>query len=160
MFALAPINAGELLVVWGGQPFTLDDIRFGRAAPGSTVAISEELYLGRSAEAYDRERDDRGDFINHSCEPNVWLVNEVTLAARHDIAKAQEITMDYAMIEADENYVSRWECRCGSSLCRGQVTGADWRLPALQQRYAGHFSPFITRRIGAHLHSATQTYAA
>jgi ribosomal protein S18 acetylase RimI-like enzyme len=149
MFALAPIGAGESLVVWGGQVFTLDDINAGKAALGSPVAIGEELYLGSPAGAYDRERDDRGDFINHSCDPNVWMADEVTQVARRDIARGEELTMDYAMIEADESDVKLWQCNCGSSLCRGRVTGADWRLPALQSRYLGQFSPFLNRRIEA-----------
>jgi len=149
MLALAQINAGEPLVVWGGQLFTMDDIRAGQAAPGSTVAVGEDLYLGSAAEAYDRERDDRGDFINHSCDPNVWMADEVTQVARRAIPKGEELAMDYAMIESDESHVNAWHCRCGSPLCRGQVTGVDWRLPALQERYSGHFSPFITRRIEA-----------
>ena len=31
--------------------------------------------------------------------------------------------------------------------CRHHVTGDDWQLPELQTRYAGHFSPYIQRRI-------------
>jgi GNAT superfamily N-acetyltransferase len=98
---------------------------------------------------YDRATDDRGDFINHSCDPNVWIADEVMQIARRDINAGEELTMDYAMIEADEDNVKPWDCRCRSSLCRGRVTGLDWRLPSLQERYAGHFSPFINRRIEA-----------
>jgi len=39
------------------------------------------------------------------------------------------------------------ECRCGSPLCRGVITGDDWRRTDLQARYRGHFSPFIDARI-------------
>ena len=39
------------------------------------------------------------------------------------------------------------ECRCATPTCRQVVRGGDWRLPDLQARYAGHFSPFIQRRI-------------
>jgi uncharacterized protein len=38
-------------------------------------------------------------------------------------------------------------CHCASTLCRGVVTANDWQLPVLQERYAGHFSPFINARI-------------
>jgi hypothetical protein len=34
-------------------------------------------------------------------------------------------------------------------LCRGRVTGEDWRNPELWERYAGHFSPYLERRIKA-----------
>lgn len=149
MFALAPVKAGERLIVWGGVVCTIDDVNAGEVALGSTVAIGEDLYLGSPVGAYERETDDRGDFINHSCDPNVWMADEVSQIARRDIATGDELTMDYAMIEADEQVTMRWECRCGSALCRGRVTGVDWQLISLQGRYAGHFSPFINRRIEA-----------
>ena len=41
-------------------------------------------------------------YTNHSCDPNVWMQDEVTLAARRDIAIGEELTIDYAMIEGDE----------------------------------------------------------
>lgn len=150
MYALEPIQAGEVVVIWGGEVFTGADIAAGMVAPGSTVSIGEDVYLGSPAGAYDRERDDRGDFINHSCDPNVWMADEVTQVARRDIAASAELTMDYAMIEADEQDAKPWTCRCGAPTCRGRVTGLDWQLDALQQAYAGHFSPFINRRIEAH----------
>lgn len=43
--------------------------------------------------------------------------------------------MDYA-IEMDGDYVLA-PCRCGTDLCRGQVTGQDWRRPELRERYRG-----------------------
>jgi hypothetical protein len=35
----------------------------------------------------------------------------------------------------------------GSASRRGEVTGKDWRNPALWQRYAGHLSPYLQWRI-------------
>jgi hypothetical protein len=90
---------------------------------------------------------DDGYFINHSCDPNSWMQDAFTLIARRDIKKGEELTADYAIWEADENYVSKWECHCNSPLCRKRVTGKDWRLKELQERYNGHFSPLLTKRI-------------
>ncbi len=162
MFALAPIRAGETVIVWGGWVCTTEDVAAGRVAPRSTVYIGEDTFLGARVGEYDRERDDRGDYINHACDPNVWLADEHTLVARRDIAAGEELTIDYALFEGDEDDVKPWECRCGSPLCRGRITGKDWRLPELQERYRGHFSPFINRRIerlrsGAHGAATWQT---
>jgi hypothetical protein len=148
LFAQAPIAAGEVVIIWGGTLFTDADIADGRVAPGSTVAIGEGLYLGSAPGTYVRERDDLGDFINHSCDPNVWLQDEVTSVARREISVGDELTMDYTLFLAREDHIADWRCRCGSSLCRGVVKGRDWRIPALQARYAGHFSPFLSARIG------------
>ncbi len=40
-----------------------------------------------------------------------------------------------------------FECRFCEAACRHHITGDDWRLPELQRRYAGHFSPYLQRRI-------------
>jgi hypothetical protein len=140
MFALAPIWAGEILVIWGGTVFTRAEVEAGAAAEGSTVPIGEDIYLGSPAGTYDRERDDHGDFINHSCDPSVWMQDEVTSVARRAISENEELTMDYAMIREDDSLVARFACLCGSPLCRGKVTGRDWRLPELEARYEGRFS--------------------
>ena len=40
------------------------------------------------------------------------------------------------------------ECTCGAALCRGTITGHDWRRPELQQRYDGHWIPALAALIG------------
>ncbi len=82
-------------------------------------------------------------YVNHSCDPS--MLNDV---AFRDIAAGEEITTDYACGEASPNYVLE-PCRCGTEICRGRVSGDDWRIPALQQRYRGYFTPHIERLIRA-----------
>lgn len=93
------------------------------------------------------DEEDPADFMNHSCDPNVWMQDEVTLVARRDISPGEELTIDYALFEADENWARRWECRCGTELCRSVYTGRDWQRQDLRESYQGHFSPFINERI-------------
>jgi uncharacterized protein len=54
---------------------------------------------------------------------------------------------DYALATVSPEW--RMECHCGAASCRGVVTGNDWQLAELQERYRGHFSPFINARIAA-----------
>jgi SET domain-containing protein len=143
MFALEPIEKNEVVVIWGGLLFTKEEIRAGKAKRGSISAIDENLYLAEDKDG----PSDPADFMNHSCDPNVWMKDEVTLVARCRIEPSEELTADYAMWEAGEDYVMPWKCACGSSLCRKTITGRDWRLRELQERYGNHFSPFINRRI-------------
>jgi hypothetical protein len=142
-FALAPIAAGEIVFVWGGIVFTEAGVRGGTAKPGTIAAVDEGVYLASPADAADHP----ADFTNHSCDPNLWLAGAVTLVARRAISVGEEVTGDYAMWEAHESYVAAWRCHCASPLCRGRLTGRDWRLRDLQERYRGHFSPFINTRI-------------
>jgi hypothetical protein len=143
MFATAPIRRGEVVVVWGGTKIlTEEDIHCGRGAGYDWATIGEGLYL-----AAPKDGDDLTNCMNHSCDPNVWMADEVTLVARRDIAVDEELTLDYCLIEGDEDWTGRWACCCGSALCRGCYTGRDWRCSELQERYHSHFSPFINVRI-------------
>jgi hypothetical protein len=40
-----------------------------------------------------------------------------------------------------------FDCQCGAHNCRKHVTGNDWQIRELQDRYAGYFAPHIQRRI-------------
>jgi hypothetical protein len=146
MFACQPITIGEIVIVWGGKLFSQEDIDSRRFKPHTAAAIAEGVYL--AGDVGDEDLPD--EFTNHSCDPNLWMMDEVTISARRNIDAGEELTADYAMWEGDERWIAQWECRCGSRLCRKVITGKDWRLPDLQRRYKGHFSPFMNQRI-AHL---------
>ncbi len=69
------------------------------------------------------------------------------LSARRDIAAGEEVTVDYATQTAEPDFVL--DCRCGSALCRGTVTGDDWRRRELQERYGEHWVPALRLLIDA-----------
>jgi hypothetical protein len=75
---------------------------------------------------------------NHSCDPDAWWTDDVTLTALRDIAAGEEITFDYATATADPDFLLR--CNCATMRCRGLVTGDDWRIPQLHDRYNGHWT--------------------
>jgi hypothetical protein len=74
------------------------------------------------------------------------MQDAVTVVARRDIAAGEELTLDDALASDDPTF-SMGPCRCGAADCRVTITGADWRLPGVQARYAGHLSPFLNERI-------------
>jgi uncharacterized protein len=86
-------------------------------------------------------------FGNHSCQPNLRWVQPFSLATRSLIAAGDELTVDYATLTARPDFQMR--CTCRASCCRGLVTGADWRLADLQQRYGDHWVPVLRDRIRA-----------
>ena len=84
--------------------------------------------------------------VNHSCDSNCGLqVNDTgchNLVAIKDIAEGEEITYDYAM----ENYTIEHfppQCMCGSSKCRGKITG--WKdLPKeKKEEYRPWAAPYL-----------------
>jgi hypothetical protein len=75
------------------------------------------------------------------------MVDEVTLVARQNIAAGEEITVDYALFTTQATWNLDKSCHCGSPFCRHRITGEDWKIRDVQERYFNHFSPFINRRI-------------
>lgn len=142
VYARDIIEPGELIGVWSGRIIPAEALdELPEAIRRHTVQVEEGLYLASFS------ADEPPDFINHSCEPNAGLDGQIALVALHRIHPGEEVTIDYAM--CDGSPYDEFECACGSAICRGRVTGEDWRNPELWERYAGHFSPYLERRIRA-----------
>ncbi|MCL5428817.1 MAG: SET domain-containing protein [Chloroflexi bacterium] len=139
MFAREKIYKGELIALWGGDVVDRAGFeRLGERQKRQSAQIEEGFYLVSS-------KPGPGDFINHSCDPNAGLDGQVVIRAMRDIEPGEEVTIDYAMCDGDPR--DDFECLCGSPRCRHIVTGKDWMLPELQQRYAGYFSTYLQHRI-------------
>jgi len=142
VYARDAIEPGELVAVWSGRIVSADKLdELPPQTRRHTVQVEEGLYLASLSP------NEPPDFINHSCEPNAGLDGQVAIVALHCIQPGEEVTIDYAM--CDGSPYDEFECGCGSPSCRGRVTGEDWRNPTLWERYAGHFSPYLERRIRA-----------
>jgi hypothetical protein len=142
VYARDMIEPGELIAVWSGRIVSAEELdELSEDIRRHTVQVEERLYLASHGP------DEGPDFINHSCEPNAGLDGQVAIVALHRIQPGDEVTIDYAM--CDGSPYDEFDCACGSLICRGRVTGEDWRIPTLWERYAGHFSPYLERRIRA-----------
>ena len=138
---MSPIAKGEAVGILGGR--IIDDAELREIARTRSKYSSLAIDEGVNVLLEDDELISRG---NHSCDSNLWMRDAFTLEARRDIAAGEELTVDYALQTAVD-----WEmaCNCGSRLCRRVVGGGDWKRPELQERYRGHFSPFLNVRIAA-----------
>lgn len=146
LFATARITAGTAVSRLGGRLVSTAQLRelFAAATrdPGhpyiDTITVDADLHLvlpPRRPNGYG----------NHSCDPNLWWVGPYELAARRDLASGEELTNDYGTSTGAPGFVMA--CSCGSALCRGTVTGDDWRRPDLQTRYGRHWVPALLTRI-------------
>ncbi|MEO6398990.1 MAG: SET domain-containing protein [Tepidiformaceae bacterium] len=146
-FATEPIPAGDTLLVLGGIPLTQAEMErtlqryIAAGVYFNSLQVEESLHL--------HLEDVLPVPFNHSCDSNAWMADAVTVVARRDVAAGEELTVDYALQTVQPVPLLEVPCACGSLVCRGKITGVDWRIPALQGRYAGHFAPFINVRIAA-----------
>jgi uncharacterized protein len=142
LFAREDILKGDVVAVKAGHILRAEEV-FGltRSLGDYTLQIHDDFFLGPRILA---EVEDMVIFINHSCDPNVGFDGQITYVAMRDIHAGEELCHDYAMARSLK-YELR--CRCGSRLCRGIVTGKDWKIKALQERYNGYFSSYLLKRI-------------
>lgn len=140
VYAASHIQQGEVIAVWSGK--LVASARLETLPPAVrrfSLQVEEDLYLVSLTNC------EPADLINHSCEPNAGLLGQISLVAMRDIAPGEEITYDYAT--SDGSSYDEFSCGCGSELCRGRVSGDDWMRADLWNRYKGHYSPYLARRI-------------
>ncbi|HQZ33362.1 MAG TPA: SET domain-containing protein-lysine N-methyltransferase [Ilumatobacteraceae bacterium] len=140
--AVEPIAAGEVVAAFGGRCLTR--VEFDLLPVGQqvrSIQIGETLFLAGPVEP------EPADFINHSCDPNCAMSGNTVVIAMRDIEVGDIISYDYATSDGCD--YNEFECACGSTICRGKVTGCDWMLPELQLRYRGYFSPYLAARIAS-----------
>lgn len=137
------ISKGEVVVIWGGEIVTVEEFQNGKGQKHTNVGIDDNLYLVTS----NSNEMTTDDFMNHSCDPNLWLDDEVTLSAMRDIQANEELYFDYAIELIDESYIMKNPCYCSAVNCRKTITGNDWKIIELQNSHQNHFAPFILKRI-------------
>lgn len=140
VFAQQTVYPGELLAVWGGrilseQQFALQDQRLRRYAH----QMEDGLFLAPLGAP------EAADEINHRCDPNAGLRGQLALVALRTIEPGEEIGYDYAACQAHPAF--EFACRCGAENCRRFISARDWQNPALWERCAGHFSPYLQHRL-------------
>ena len=142
MFASQSIHAGEVVVRIGGTVVTEEAFQ----TYITTVPCYNAVQIGEGLHLVDVPTSPGG--MNHSCDANLWMRDEVTVVARRDIAADEELTQDYALYTSSPTWSIK-PCRCGMPACRKEITGNDWQRADVQERYRDHFSPFLNERISA-----------
>ena len=125
-FATRPYRAGRRVIEYTGERIDEAEVerRYGAEADDPHTFLfqigprtSIDATVGGNAARY----------VNHSCEPNCearQTGRRVFIVARRDIAPGEELTYDYRLqIEAGASKARRrlFQCRCGSSRCRGTM---------------------------------------
>ena len=144
LFAKESIRKGEVIVIWGGDFVDTAKAQKAKQKGKAVQQIDENLW---DVFDYETRNDDPSYNHNHSCDPNTWMEDEVTISTRRYIKPDEELTIDYTLFVLDDSWIMPGKCTCTTALCRQTITGKDWLLIELQKRYKNHFSPLINRRI-------------
>jgi SET domain-containing protein len=142
--ALEAIAKDEIVAIKSAHIVTRAEMARIAAEVGDlALQIDDDFYLSPTRPV---EVDDMSVFINHSCDANIGFRGQIVYVAMRDIDVGEELCHDYSMERSDDYFL---ECRCGSPLCRQQVTGDDWKSPELQARYGQYFSIYLLNKINA-----------
>jgi len=143
LFATADIAKDEIVAIKGGHIVdrkTLGEKITPVLGPVE-IQIDDDLFI---APVTEEERELSMLYSNHSCAPNLGMRGEIIFVAMRDICAGEELTHDWAMTDDDDYSI---ECNCSAPDCRKTLTGKDWQRPDLQERYAGYFSTYLSRKI-------------
>jgi uncharacterized protein len=144
LIAVAPIAAGELVAIKGGHIVSTAALAsLPQRLRNSEVQIADGFHLAAVDEA---EYEPVMLFLNHSCEPSVGFAGNTVLVAMRDISPGEELTTDYALFDDSDETM---QCQCGTSSCRGMISGRDWQRPDLQRKYGSYFSTYLQRRFAS-----------
>lgn len=139
MFAKKDIKKGEVVFIKGGYILTRDEF-YSNGTINSYLPLDDNYFL--AAKSKEDELHIKL-YNNHSCDPNCGLRGEITFIAIKDIRQGEELTCDYAFID-NEDY--EFECSCGSVNCRHIVTGRDWKIKELQEKYRDYFAAYLKEK--------------
>ena len=139
--AIESISLKELICIFGGIIVPTSEIDLYREENGHVgIQIEEDYFICPS----NRENIENSIIFNHSCDPNCGFGGTIQLVAMRSITIGEELTLDYALMES---HFEHFQCKCGLSSCRGTISPDDWKIPGLQNKYRGYFSPYLKQKI-------------
>lgn len=123
LFSKEDINKGENIFNFTGKLINFKQTLEATDNFGDPLQIGKDLYI--SLEEPMR-------FINHSCNPNTGIINDITLIALRDIQKGEELYFDYSTSMDEDHWVM--QCMCGEANCRKIIKDFKYLpLPAKQK---------------------------
>jgi uncharacterized protein len=139
-FAKEDIKKGEIVFIKGGHILKGEEL-FTSSQINSYLPLGNNYFLAAKTP---EEEEKIKLYVNHSCEPNCGLRGDIVFVAIRDIAKDEELAFDYAFVD-DEDY--KINCTCNTKSCRKVITGFDWKIKTLQDKYYDYFASYLKEKI-------------
>jgi len=137
VFASRDIKKGELICVMRGKKITTKQLQLvtdqGRNILTDPLQIGKDKYLSLDKPYL---------YLNHSCQPNAGLKDNVNLLAIENIPKDEEIFYDYST-----TWFDGFLCNCNNKNCRKYISDFYTIPPTQRNRYhkLGVVSNFIKK---------------
>jgi SET domain-containing protein len=120
LFASDPISTGQVVEKFTGPIVSYDQLQDEEIRYALLLQNDEWLVCSGNAR-----------YINHSCDPNCIINDELEVVAASPIAAGEELTFSYNMLSIEEwernpDYYfwdPRWTfvCHCGAPVCQGVI---------------------------------------
>ncbi|MEZ5063523.1 MAG: SET domain-containing protein-lysine N-methyltransferase [bacterium] len=123
VFARRDLESGDVAFVFRGKGYSRQHRIHGTPLGAYLLQVGDGKYILPVSP---------GRYVNHSCEPNVGLVDERTLVMLAPVAAGTELRFDYSTSMNEDFWTMA--CACGKPTCRGLVEDFK-RLPATLQQY-------------------------
>lgn len=112
MFATTTIPAGTLLGFFDGRAAVADLGADGRGSQLDDFFWRQSVHLRREGNTLlyliPTEEPDGVDYLNHSCQPNARVEDQLYVYALRDIEPGEEITADYRTFNLVSQQISCW----------------------------------------------------
>lgn len=107
-----------------------------------SVQIDEDKFI-------DSEYHYADDYINHSCNPNIWLnIINMNYIALRNIKKGEEITINYMTNEYDlVEEDCYFKCKCSSKSCLKHIRGFKYLTKKQKEKLKPFLSPFLKKKL-------------
>lgn len=113
LYANESFKTGELVNYISGPPIVIKKFT-------PHLSRSTNNWIGFGRYTWINTDTSKFRFINHSCDPNLYISTRRSVMALHDIAPGSELTIDYSLTECEPNWLIT-PCNCKTKQCRGTI---------------------------------------
>ncbi len=141
IFAAKNFQPAQIIVEITGNPVHWEKLlNIGGIILDNAFRFDENHYLSP---------DGIGNYLNHSCDPNVGIIkknNRLFLKSIRGIKSGEEIAFDYSTLVGDDD-IWTMKCNCGAKTCRKRIKNFGSLPVPTKDRYrkAGVVPSFIEK---------------
>jgi hypothetical protein len=126
LFAEKTISKGSLITNITGSPMRFDEALLLGEKESYPFQVGLTDYIAPNLDAF-------WQYINHSCDPNCGVNENLEVITIKKINAGEELFYDYSTTMLEKHWTM--PCQCNSKKCRHNIRDFDTLLPATQQYY-------------------------